>query len=145
MNRIVREATGYAGASALALAVDFLLLGLQVSVLGVPYLLAAAISFSTGTVIVYWVSIRHIFEHRSRTNWRQEFAIFAGLGLAGLVVNLAAMYALVDGFGLHYLVAKIGASGFTFMTNFLLRRWLLFTPKSRSVSPHDDATSPGNE
>jgi putative flippase GtrA len=135
MNRIVREATGYAGASALALVVDFLLLGLQVSVLGVPYLLAAAVSFSAGTVIVYWASIRHIFKHRSLADWRHEFAIFAALGMAGLAVNLVAMYAFVDGIGLHYLLAKVGASGFTFMTNFLLRRWLLFTPRTPRPTP----------
>jgi putative flippase GtrA len=132
VNRLVRQATGYVGASAAALAVDLTLLALLVSGFGVPYLAAAFISFSAGTVVVYWLSIRHVFDYRRLEDWRGEFAVFAALGLVGLVVNLTAMYSLVDGLGLHYLVAKVGAAGFTFIANFLLRRWMLFTPRSTS-------------
>jgi putative flippase GtrA len=133
VNRLVRQATGYVGASAVAFAVDFLLLSLLVSGLGVPYLAAAFVSFSAGTVVVYWLSIRHVFDYRRLEDWRPEFAVFAALGLVGLVVNLTAMYSLVDGLGLHYLLAKVGAAGCTFITNFLLRRWMLFTPRSTSA------------
>jgi putative flippase GtrA len=133
MNRLVRQATGYVGASAAAFAVDFLLLSLLVSGFGIPYLAAAFVSFAAGTVVVYWLSIRHVFDYRRLEDWRPEFAVFAALGLVGLVVNLTAMYSLVDGLGLHYLVAKVGAAGFTFIANFLLRRWMLFTPRSTSA------------
>jgi putative flippase GtrA len=129
MNRFLRQATGYVGASALAFGVDFLLLSLLVAVFGVPYLLAAALSFLAGTVVVYWLSIRHVFDYRRLDDWRREFAIFAALGLVGLVVNLAVIYSLVERLGLHYLVAKVGAAGCTFIVNFLLRRWLLFLPR----------------
>jgi putative flippase GtrA len=145
MSRIIREATGYAGASALALGVDFLLLSLQVSILHFPYLAAAAISFTVGTIVVYWASIHHIFSHRRLADWRHEFAIFAVLGFAGLVVNLVAMYGFVDGLGLHYLLAKVGASGFTFVTNFLLRRQLLFTPQLASGANREDRMGSNNE
>jgi putative flippase GtrA len=133
VNRFTRQVTGYVGASALALAVDVLLLWLLVSGFRVPYLAAAFISFSAGTVVVYWLSIRHVFDYRRLEDWRPEFAVFAALGLVGLAVNLTVMYSLVDGLGLHYLVAKVGAAGFTFITNFLLRRWMLFTPRSKSA------------
>jgi putative flippase GtrA len=143
MNHLARQATGYIGASALALAVDFLLLSLLVSVLQLPYLIAAAMSFLAGTVVVYWLSIRHVFDYRRLADWRHEFAVFAGLGMAGLAVNLTAMYLLVDGLGLHYLVAKIGAAGFTFVANFLLRRWMLFSPRRLSSErPGSTGTEP---
>jgi len=128
MNRLVHQATRYVGASGIAFGVDVGLLWFQVSGLGVPYLLAAAISFMAGTVVVYWSSIRHIFDYRRMSDWRHEFAVFAGLGLGGLAVNLVAMYALVSGLGLYYLPAKFVAAGFTFTANFLLRRGILFTP-----------------
>ena len=129
MKRLVRQATGYVGASALAFGVDLLLLSILVSGLGLPYLISAALSFLAGTIVVYWISIRHVFDYRRLPDWRGEFAVFAALGLAGLLVNLMAMYSLVDGLGLHYLIAKFGAAGFTFAANFLLRRWMLFSPR----------------
>jgi putative flippase GtrA len=138
VNHLVRQVSAYVGASAAAFAVDFLLLSLLVSGFGLPYLAAAFMSFSAGTVVVYWLSIRHVFDYRRLEDWRPEFSVFAALGLVGLVVNLTAMYLLVDGLGLHYLLAKVGAAGFTFITNFLLRRWMLFTPRNGS------ARSPGH-
>jgi len=143
MNRFLRQATGYVGASALAFGVDFSLLSLLVAVLGVPYLPAAALSFLAGTVVVYWLSIRHVFDYRRLEDWRGEFAIFAGLGLVALVVNLAVIYSLVEGLGLHYLVAKVGAAGCTFVANFLLRRWMLFLP--RSHQQHENVNDAGVE
>ncbi len=130
MNQFVRQATGYFGASALALGLDFALLTLLVSRLGVPYLLAAAISFMSGTVVVYWISVRHLFEHRRLENWQHEFAVFTALGIDGLGVNLLVMYALVDGVGVHYLLAKVCAAGGTLSVNFLIRRWMLFMPNA---------------
>lgn len=132
MSPLLRQAVGYVGASALAFGTDFLLLLLLVAVFGVAYLPAAALSFLAGTVVVYWLSIRHVFDYRRLEDWSREFAIFAGLGLAGLVVNLAAIYALVEGLGLNYLIAKVGAAGCTFFVNFLLRRWMLFLPRNHS-------------
>ena len=37
------------------------------------------------------------------------------------------MYALVDWLALHYLLAKVAAAGVSFLANFGMRRWLLFT------------------
>jgi len=130
--RLARELIPYFGASAVGLAIDVSLLWLQVSVIGVPYLAAAAISFLTGTVLVYWASIRHIFGFRRLASARNEFVLFVAVGLVGLAINLGVIYVGVSHLGLHYLVAKIGAAGFTFLANFAMRRLLLFTPWGRS-------------
>ncbi len=137
--RLTRELIPYFAASAAGLALDVSLLWLQVSVIGVPYLAAAAVSFLTGTVIVYWASIRHIFEFRRLASARNEFAIFLAVGLVGLAINLGVIYIGVSRLGLHYLVAKFGAAGFTFLANFAMRRWLLFTRWGRlsSARPTD--------
>ena len=49
------------------------------------------------------------------------------MGIVGLGVSVAVMYAVVEGGNLHYLLAKICAAGCTFGVNFALRRLLLFT------------------
>ena len=127
MTRIFREAGGYVAASAAAFLLDVGLLFVQVSWLGIPYLAAAAIAFVAGTIFVYWASVRHIFEFRRLDDARLEFGFFLVVGVIGLAVNLAAMYAIVDGVGVHYLLAKIGAAGLTFGVNFGLRRLFLFS------------------
>lgn len=133
MTRLLQQAAGYVGASALAFVADISILALLVSELEVPYLPAAAISFTAGTVVVYWLSIRHVFDYRRLADWRREFSIFAALGLVGLAVNLAAMFVLVSGVGMHFLLGKVGAASCTFAVNFLLRRWALFTPRTAEL------------
>ena len=130
---LFRQAGAYTVVSAVAFAVDLLLLAVLVSLLGVPYLAAATISFGAGTLLVYWASIRHIFEFRRVENVRHEFAAFVSIGVLGLIINLSVIYFSVDILQLHYLVGKCGAAGFTFMMNFMVRRWMLFT-----AWPHSD-------
>jgi putative flippase GtrA len=130
--RLARELIRYVGASAAALALDFSLLWLQVAVIGVPYLAAAAISFLCGTALVYWASVSHIFGFRRLESARNEFAIFLAVGLVGLAINLGVIHIGVSRLGLHYLLAKVGAAGCTFLANFAMRRWLLFTPWARA-------------
>lgn len=125
---LARELTRYVGASGAAFALDVALLWLQVSVIGVPYLVAAAISFLVGTAFVYWASVSHIFGFRRLESARNEFAVFLSVGLVGLAINLGVIYVGVSRLGLHYLLAKFGAAGCTFLANFAMRRWLLFTP-----------------
>lgn len=126
-DRLVREASAYVIASAIAFAIDFSLLAALVSLLGVPYLVAAALSFIVGTLFVYWASIRHVFEYRRVEDARRELAIFVAIGVLGLLVNLGVLAIAVGTFGLHYLVGKCVAAGATFTLNFALRRWVLFT------------------
>jgi putative flippase GtrA len=122
----------------MAFGVDIAVLTVLVSVLRVPYLAAAAVSFMAGTVVVYWLSIHHVFDHRRLDDWRSEFSIFALLGTLGLLVNLCVMYALVTGLGLHYLLGKVGAAGCSFVANFVLRRWMLFSPRTAVAHPQGD-------
>ena len=57
---------------------------------------------------------------------RIEFASFAGIGVVGLAINAAVISFGVKILGVHYLIAKCGAAGFTFVWNFAARRQFLF-------------------
>ena len=126
--RVVRDLAGYAAAAGAAFLVDFGLFTVQVTLLGVPYLAAAALSFSVGTVLLYWGSTRYVFRFRRLEDSRKEFWAFLFIGVAGLAVNLLAVYLLVEHLKLHPLIAKVGAGAMTFLANFGFRRFLLFTP-----------------
>lgn len=127
MSPLLRESSIYALGAAAAFAVDFGLLWLFVDQIGVHYLPAAALSFLAGTAVVYLVSVRHAFRYRRMADRRLEFGYFATIGAAGIVLNLVLIYLLVEWLTLHYLAAKVGAAGVSFIANYAARRWFLFT------------------
>jgi putative flippase GtrA len=130
MTRLLREAVGYGAASLCALAVDMGILWTLVHFFSWDYLAAATASFLAGAVISYLLSIKIAFkEHRLRDR-RTEFASFVGIGTIGLAVNAGVMSMAVRYFGLHYIIAKCVAAGFTFTCNFVARRQMLFVRRS---------------
>jgi putative flippase GtrA len=131
MKRLLREFSGYGVASVAALSVDMVLLWALVHV-GIQYIAAAAVSFTAGGVVVYWLSTTLAFrEHRMRDR-RVEFLAFVAIGVAGLTINISVIYAAVQFLGLHYMLAKSAAAGFTFAFNFIVRRQLLFVAPAPS-------------
>jgi len=126
MKDFLRDAVGYAGASACALAVDFALLWMLVGLGGFDYLAAATLSFLAGAGVAYAVSVRLVFKRHRLRDRRAEFLAFVAIGVLGLAVNAGVIYLAVRYAGLHYLFAKGIAAGFTFTCNFLARRQLLF-------------------
>jgi putative flippase GtrA len=130
MNTFLREAVGYGAASLCALAVDMAILWTLVHFFSWDYLAAATASFLAGAVVAYLLSVKIAFkEHRLRDR-RTEFASFVGIGTIGIAVNAGIMSIAVRYFGLHYIIAKCVAAGFTFTCNFVARRQMLFVRRS---------------
>jgi putative flippase GtrA len=134
VRNLVREAFWYSAASGVGLVVDVGLLWILVERFHWYYLAAATLSFVAGTVVVYVLSVGLIFKHREITDRRMEFAVFATIGMLGVMVNLAVLKTAVDHFHVHYLLGKLASVAFTFSLNFGLRRALLFTPRAASGS-----------
>ena len=127
--QLVRETWRYFLVSLAALALDYgLLVGL--TALGhLNYLISAAVGFSAGLALNYWLSIAFVFRERAFADRRWEFALFAAVGLAGLVLNEGLMKLFVETAGLGYALAKIPATGVGFVFNFGVRKALLFTAR----------------
>ena len=126
MRRLAWELFGYGAASAIALGADAGLLFVLATRLGWDYRLASAVSFLTGAVIAYGLSVAFVFANHRVRNRKAEFTYFVLLGLVGLVVNSMVIIFAVGTLGLKLLVAKAMAAVCTFVTNFALRRHFLF-------------------
>jgi putative flippase GtrA len=126
MKIVVQEAIGYTAVSGCALLVDMTMLWVLVHYFSWWYLPAATASFSAGLLVAYILSVKLVFQHRRLSDRRLEFASFAGIGGVGVAINAAVISFGVKYLGLHYLIAKCGAAGFTFVWNFVARRQLLF-------------------
>jgi putative flippase GtrA len=127
MQPLVLEFIRYALCSLMALGVDMGLLLLLHHVVGLHYLLAAAIGFMAGLFVAYALSVRFAFSQRRVADARAEFILFASVGLLGLALTQILLHAFVDGTGMAVAAAKIVTAGFVFLFNFGARKVLLFT------------------
>jgi putative flippase GtrA len=126
MKTALREAVRYAAVSACAFFIDITVLFILVHYLSWWYVAAATSSFLVGLLVAYVLSVTLVFKYRRLQDPRIEFASFAGIGAVGVAINAGAITLGVKVFGAHYLIAKCGAAGFTFVWNFVARRQLLF-------------------
>jgi len=126
---LFREALGYVAVSGCALFVDISMLWVLVHFFSWWYLAAATTSFLMGLGVIYALSVKLVFKQRRLKDPRIEFASFAAIGVVGLVINAAVITFAVKTLGLHYLIAKCVAAGFTFLWNFVARRQFLFVPR----------------
>jgi putative flippase GtrA len=129
--RTSAEFARYFACSALALAVDTGLYAMLLS-LGLGWSVAAAAGFGSGLLVAYGLSVRFVFAHRCLRDARAEFALFAAIGVVGLLLTEALLWLLVEGLGIGPLPAKLLTAGAVFTSNFTLRKALLFTRRPRS-------------
>ena len=124
---MIREGARYFTAAVLALGVDVGIYSGLIYLASVHYLVAGAAGFTAGLVTIYLLSIRWVFKQRRLADARVEFALFALIGVAGLALNHAAIYAGVELASLDYVPAKLVSAGVVFCFNFGLRKLLLFS------------------
>jgi putative flippase GtrA len=138
MNRLIREAFGYLGASACALGADVVILWSLVHFVSCGYLTAATVSFLAGAGVAYLFSVKFVFKERRLQDQRTEFAGFVAIGILGVGINAGIMTIAIRYIGLHYLLAKGISAGFTFAFNFVARRQILFARRStaRDSAPY---------
>jgi len=129
MRLVIQESLRYAAVSACAFFVDIAILFILVHYFSWWYLGAATASFLAGLLVGYALSITLVFRYRRLKDQRLEFVSFTAIGAVGVAINAAAISFGVKYLGLHYLIAKCGAAGFTFVWNFVARRQLLFVPR----------------
>jgi len=129
MKTVLREATRYAAVSSCGFIVDITVLFILVHYLSWWYVAAATTSFLVGLPVAYALSITLVFKYRRLQDPRIEFASFAGIGVVGVAINAAVMTLGVKVLGVHYLMAKCGAAGFTYVWNFTARRQFLFAQR----------------
>jgi putative flippase GtrA len=110
-----------------AFAVDIGSLWILTEMLRIHYLASAAIAFSVGLATNYGLSVAWVFNERVVGNRLAEFVAFGLLGIVGLGLNEISMYGLTELVGLHYLLSKVCATGFTYAWNFFSRKLFLFS------------------
>ena len=123
--RVFVDLAGYGLVSVVALACDWgLLVGF--SAVGLPYLVASAMSFTVGMAVAYALSIRYVFPTRRAVSREAEAGGFFAVGILGLLLTQALLFVLVSKLGVPVALAKAPTAVVVFSFNFLCRRGLLF-------------------
>ena len=126
MNRLFVDMMRYGAVSVLALVVDFGTLMLLANWLQVNYLVAATIAFLLGLITNYALSHNRVFTDPKITSQAGNFAVFATIGVIGLLGNNAILWLGHQQFGMPLTVAKCIAVAVVFFWNFLARRQFLY-------------------
>jgi len=113
-----------------AAGVDFAFFAVMVKGLAVGWMPAGIVSFCFATLVNYALSVRHVFSSGVRFRRGQEILLIFLVSGVGLVVNQAALAALIGGAGWNPLMAKIGATSSVFCWNYGVRRCFIFKPRS---------------
>lgn len=123
---VLQEGLRYFLASALALALDFALLTALVEWAHWHPLIAASLGFAAGTLVTFVISSAWVFRQHSYSHWSAGLAVFALIGVSGLLVNLMLIWLGTEALGWDYRLAKLGAAGGSFLFNFCARKLALF-------------------
>ena len=112
--------------SGLSLVIDVCTLFVFTDVLRVHYLASSVLSYALGLVINYYISVNWVFGTRTYSDRRKEFAIFVGIGIAGLGVNTLVMWICASLFSLYYLAARVVSAAIGYSWKYAARRLILF-------------------
>lgn len=134
MPSMSREFLLYFAASAAALALDTAVFNLGLH-LGFSLAWSACLGFSLGLMLIYTLSTRLVFAQHRLAERRIEFALFALIGVAGLLLTEALLWLLVQQLGIAPMTAKLASACGVFLFNFGLRKALLFTTRRTALSP----------
>lgn len=117
----------YLGASGVALGFDITLFAVAVAA-GLPAGVAAAVGYSAGIALHWWLSSRSVFAARLATRGRaraRQQALFILTALVGLALTTGTVTVLTQ-LGLAAGVARAAAIGVSFATTYILRRAFVF-------------------
>lgn len=105
--------------------IDYGIMTLLTERFAVNYMLSCGISFTVSVVVNYILSVTFVFETDKSKNKAGEFVIFVILSVIGLGINEVCMWVAVEFLGIHYMIAKIGATGVVMVYNFVSRKMFI--------------------
>ena len=117
----------YVLAGGAAFCVDYTLIFLCHTLLGMYYLAAAGIGFCSGVICTYLCCNYWVFSHRKMKEQKvREFWIFVFIGLIGLALTLLFMGFFVDVMEIPPYISKLPTTGLVLLWNFTARKIVLY-------------------
>ena len=119
----------YIVSGGIAFVCDFSVLVFTTEVLGVHYMISNIAGYTVGLVVSYLINVKWVFRHR-RFGHQQanEFVYFTIIVVTGLAISQGVLWLATETVGIPYQASKFVSTFFVFVFNFVVKKWLLFTP-----------------
>lgn len=117
------------GTSAL---VDLSLLYILTDILGIWYLISACLAFATAFFVSFFLQKFWTFRDGDKEVMYKQMGAYSGVAMANFLINIALMYALVDGFKIWYMLAQFMASGLIAIESYLVYNFFIFNGSGKS-------------
>ena len=115
--------------------VDWAVFYVFAQLLRLPWFPVALMSFLLATLVNYVLSVRHVFRSGVRFSPRHEVTMVFLVSAAGLAINQAILWVLIEHAHSYLMPAKITATGVVFVWNYCIRRFYIF----RAIPPQHAA------
>jgi len=125
MKKLIDQLIKFGFVGTLCFLIDYGIMILLTEIIGVPYLISCAISFSISVIVNYYLSMKYIFASRDDISKRREFVVFVSLSVMGLILTELLMWVMSDLIGIHYMISKIVVTGIVMIFNFVTRKIFL--------------------
>ena len=119
---LIKQAFKFGIVGVLSTVIDFGLLYIFNSVLGVHYLVAAALSFFISLIFNYICSMKYVFVGRKDVSKVYEFIAFLIPSVMGLGLNELILWFLCEKFQMNVMLAKVFATAVVMVWNFVTRK-----------------------
>lgn len=125
MKKLIQQIMKFGVVGFLCFFIDYGIMVALTELLGVPYLISSAISFTVSVIVNYILSVKLVFETDENADKRKEFILFVVFSILGLLLNSFIMWLTQDVMGIDYRIGKIGATAIVMVYNFITRKIFL--------------------
>ena len=122
MQKLMKQIIRFAAVGGSAFVIDYGILFVLNSFLGVDHLIASAISFSVSVIYNYVLSTLWVFDVDESQSKSQQLTVFMVLSIIGLAINELIMWICVNNLGMLVMVGKIIATAVVMVYNFITRK-----------------------
>ena len=91
----------------------------------IPVIIANTLAFCIATTYNYIASVRWVFNVNDSKNKKKTFITFIIFSMLGLILNDLIMWFFIELFNLFYILAKLIATVFVMIFNFVTRKIFL--------------------
>ncbi|MDD3361638.1 MAG: GtrA family protein [Hespellia sp.] len=124
-NKLIVKLVKFGITGVAATVIDFAVLYLLKSVMGVNVYIAVVAAFIVSLVFNYYVSMKYVFVAREDLSMTRQMVIFLITAVIGLGLNECIMWGCIEFAGMYYMVGKVLATGVVMVFNYMARHLLL--------------------